>query len=171
MTVQWRPIPGYEGRYDVSNFGDIRSHLGSGRFRDTTTSTKFLAWNKAGEYPRVKLVASGGSVHFFAIHQLVLLAFVGPCPTGHECAHLNGDHGDPRLTNLAWKTHRDNEADKATHGTSSAGEGNSRARLTTADVARIRQLPTSSRKSLMAELAISSRHYYAVRNGKRWTHV
>lgn len=51
------------------------------------------------------------------VHQLVLEAFVGPRPEGMVTRHLNGDPSDNRLTNLAWGTHAENNADTVQHGT------------------------------------------------------
>ena len=50
------------------------------------------------------------------VHRLVLETYVGPCPSGMECRHLNGNKKDNRLENLCWGTHRENESDKVQHG-------------------------------------------------------
>jgi hypothetical protein len=51
------------------------------------------------------------------VHEIILLAFVGPKPPGLECRHLDGNPANCALSNLAWGTHLENEADKARHGT------------------------------------------------------
>lgn len=50
------------------------------------------------------------------VHRLVLETYVGSCPTGMECRHLNGNKQDNRLENLCWGTHEENEKDKVQHG-------------------------------------------------------
>jgi HNH endonuclease len=50
------------------------------------------------------------------VHRLVLEAFVGPCPTGLECRHLDGDPSNNRLDNLRWGTRLENVADTIRHG-------------------------------------------------------
>lgn len=49
------------------------------------------------------------------IHTLVLEAFVGPCPEGLECRHLDGDAGNNRLTNLRWGSRMENQKDRRFH--------------------------------------------------------
>ncbi len=49
-------------------------------------------------------------------HRLVLFAFVGPCPEGMECRHLDGDRSNANLTNLCWGTHEENASDTIRHG-------------------------------------------------------
>jgi hypothetical protein len=119
----WRAIPGFDGRYEVSDQGRVRSL----RFRGWNSNGPFdrlrgeplilrPAWRRG--YPQVSL----GKDYRGAIHRFVLTAFVGPCPPGHEGAHLNGERADARLVNLAWKTHVENERDKVAHGTQPVGD-------------------------------------------------
>lgn len=51
------------------------------------------------------------------IHRLVLETYVGPCPEGKECRHLDGDQLNNQLDNLCWGTHKDNIQDAIHHGT------------------------------------------------------
>ena len=44
-----------------------------------------------------------GKFRSIMISTLVLEAFVGPCPRGYKCKHLNGDNADNRLENLEWR--------------------------------------------------------------------
>ena len=55
--------------------------------------------------------------HRCHIHRLVLETYVGPCPKGMECRHLNGDKQDNRLDNLCWGTRSENQKDAVRHGT------------------------------------------------------
>jgi hypothetical protein len=58
----------------------------------------------------------------WTVHRLVLEAFVGPCPDGHQCGHDNGVPSDNRVANLAWVTPRVNTLDKHRHGTMPMGD-------------------------------------------------
>lgn len=53
---------------------------------------------------------------YYARHRLVLEAWVGPCPPGLECGHLNGMAGDDRLENLLWVTPEENAHHRMRHG-------------------------------------------------------
>ena len=55
------------------------------------------------------------------VHHLVLEAFRGRRPLKHEGAHCNGQHHDNRLSNLAWKTVKENSDDAFRHGARKIG--------------------------------------------------
>lgn len=52
------------------------------------------------------------------IHRAVLEAFIGPCPEGMECRHLDRDKYNNRLPNLCWGTSKENGEDQVRHGVS-----------------------------------------------------
>lgn len=102
---EWRPVVGWEGWYEVSNLGKVRS-LHPGRFRFGT----ILHGSQRDGYKTVRLCKPGRSTAR-KVHQLVLEAFVGPRPPGHITRHLNSVRHDNRLSNLAWGTHVENSED------------------------------------------------------------
>ena len=113
----WKDIPGYEGKYQVSNLGRIRSldrwivnRLGK-RYRHRGRVLKPCP-NNLG-YMRVDL----GKRNSVRVHVQVMAAFVGPRPDGMVIAHGNGNCSDNRLANLRYTTPQDNEHDKVLHGT------------------------------------------------------
>ncbi len=66
------------------------------------------------------------------VHRLVLEAFVGPCPPGMQCRHLDGNPANNRLENLAWGTHAENAADKIRHGRGGPLSSQTKARMVAA---------------------------------------
>ena len=117
--VEWRDIPGYEGYYQVSNNGDVRSvdrKIINSLGHELSLKGKILKPKKDYEYFRVELNAHGKSKLFF-IHRLVLLAFVGEIPEGMQCRHLDGDAKNNSLSNLAYGTVSENQLDRVRHGT------------------------------------------------------
>lgn len=112
---RWLPIPGYEGSYEVSDRGRVRSLdriVVRSDGREIRCKGKVLS---QGVHPKGYLgVRLCGKTK--KVHRLVLEAFVGPCPDGMECCHNNGIPGDNKLTNLRWGTRIENAADVRRHG-------------------------------------------------------
>lgn len=112
----WRPIPGYEGVYEVSDFGRVRSldRLDS-RGRRRTGKPRSLIKQPSGHFT-VSLCLNAEHQGFL-VHHLVLLAFVGPCPDGMEGCHWDDDPSNNRLENLRWDTRSANQLDSVRNGT------------------------------------------------------
>lgn len=90
-------------------------------------------------YRRIELRRDGVARKFY-VHDLLLSAFVGPCPDGMLARHLDGTRANNTPGNLEWATPKDNQNDRVRHGTHSRGERNPNAKLTNEQVAAIRQL-------------------------------
>lgn len=116
VPERWRAIPGWEGLYEVSDLGRVRSldHQGRRQFHRGRI-LKELVVTRTG-YRGVGLHRDG-SVEQAYVHELVLRAFVGPRPEGFQTRHLNGQNTDNRLANLKYGTPVENAADKVLHGT------------------------------------------------------
>lgn len=71
---------------------------------------------KSPHYKYATLVGSDKRQHSVLVSRAVLEAFVGPCPEGMECRHLDGNAHNNRLDNLKWGTPLENAADKSRHG-------------------------------------------------------
>ena len=108
---EWLPIPGYEGRYEVSNDGLVRSYVRFGRQSDKRREQPVILKSDTarGGYQKVRL--QGRAV--YGVHQLVMLAFVGPCPAGMEVDHLDCDPSNNQLSNLQYLTPEENRAARA----------------------------------------------------------
>ena len=71
---------------------------------------------KQGGYSSVTLQKDGKEVCRL-IHRLILETYVGPCPDGMECRHLDGNPANNTLSNLKWGTRSENQQDAVRHGT------------------------------------------------------
>lgn len=106
----WKPVLGYEGAYEVSDLGRVRSvdRLQQDRrgrvLRCRGRVLKSADWNG---YRKVAL-SNNGHLSTFTVHRLVMEAFDGPRPDGMSIHHRNGVRHDNRLENLEYVTHRRN---------------------------------------------------------------
>ncbi len=116
----WKDVVGYKDYYRVSDLGKVKSLdriIDSGRGYTMLRLGGMLKPSyRTGNYVIVPLRKKGIQKYRF-IHHLVLEAFVGPCPKGMQCRHLNGKSWDNRLENLCWGTPKENCKDKWDHGT------------------------------------------------------
>lgn len=113
---QWRPVVGYEGLYEVSDLGRVRS-LGRIDVLGRLRAPRLLKLQRDTE-GYLKAVLSPEGMNGLAaktvqrrVNVLVLEAFVGPRPTGHDSCHENDVPDDNRLSNLSWGTRAENIAD------------------------------------------------------------
>jgi hypothetical protein len=107
MSEEWRPVVGYEGHYEVSDLGGVRSirnNHGNPRCRPLKLSISHDG------YHRVQL-SKGRVFKKFKVHVLVLEAFVGPRPEGMLGCHNDDDGLNNDLGNLRWDTPRGNYDD------------------------------------------------------------
>jgi len=117
----WRPVVGYEGLYEVSSWGSVRSldrpsRNGQGPTVKRGLILKMPINHANGGYREVGLYSTQGDSRTWKVHQLVCAAFRGSCPPGQECRHLDGDSLNCCSTNLAWGTRSENRRDTVDHG-------------------------------------------------------
>ena len=170
---EWRQIPGADG-YEGSDHGRVRSYyLGGNHAKKRSPHPRVLARSTSRRYPTVSIKFDGATSYSTQrVHRLVMLAFVGPCPEGLEVAHLNGDPGDARLSNLRYVTHAENESHKRHHGTLGVGERNSQAVLLGWQVAEIRYLASKgvARQKIAALFDLRQKYVSEVLSGRVWAH-
>ena len=156
---QWRPVPGWERFYRVSNLGRVWSLHQFGRI--------ITGMVVRGGYRVIKLRENRRYAHK-CVHQLVLMAFVGPCPSPkHEGCHNDGNAGNNKLDNLRWDTARGNQADRRKHGNPPIGKP----KLTAAQVSLIRTSPEITDQTWAHKLGVSRGAIRAARLGETWIDV
>lgn len=134
----WKDIPGYEGRYQASTEGRIRSVARKitqiGRWGKPFTRRLKGQILSPGQYCKSghMSVVLGHGAPGSPVHQLILKTFAGPTPEGQEVRHKNGNPKDNRLKNLVYGTRTDNILDVYRLGRAWR-------KLTTADVREIRK--------------------------------
>lgn len=182
--VAYRPIPGYAG-YWAGDDGTIWCDRSTRR-----TPNKKGVWigaigavcrqvlgspTRKGYLRTVIRAASGLNVPRL-VHNLVLEAFVGPCPPGMEACHFpDRDKTNNRPDNLRWDTPKGNAADRKIHGTDpdKSGSRNGNADLDEPRVSEIKQLLVDGRKN--AEIArlfgVRPLVIHKIKVETTWTHV
>lgn len=105
----WKPVFGYEGYYEVSNTGKIRSlerYVITNQGYKTKVNSRIMTQqkNKYG-YNDVKLSKNGKALRLLT-HRIVMQSFIGKSDL--QVDHLNKDKQDNRVTNLEYVSHREN---------------------------------------------------------------
>jgi hypothetical protein len=170
---RWRPVVGWEGLYEVSDNGRVKSlsrRVRIGRAFRTVEGRVLRQGVSLRRYWKVEL-SSGARTTSVHVHRLVAEAFLAGY--GDVVRHLDGDGFHNAATNLAWGSFRDNEADKARHGRVPHGEAHHNAKLTENTVREIRSLHASgiSQLQIAASLGIHRGVVGAVVRGRSWAHV
>lgn len=119
----WKPIPNHPG-YDVSDVGEVRSWRPKNGKGGLTSEPRLLTPLPFADSPYLRVSLTGKTRR---VHQLVLEAFVGPCPAGHIVMHLDDDPSNNALTNLRYGTSQENLDDMVNKGRSCKGEDHPRA--------------------------------------------
>lgn len=131
---RWLPVVGYEGLYEVSDLGRVRSMARPG------TRGGVLRGNPGKYGHQTVCLSRGGDLAYLQVHRLVLEAFWGPCPVGHETRHLDGDATNNQLHNLRWGTPLENAEDRQQHGTQRRGSETNNTPYCRGDVDRVLDL-------------------------------
>lgn len=170
----WKDIPNYEGMYQVSNLGRVKSLERFVYFNDTgrTVKERILATrlNKSGY--SISALCKGNKMEGKAVHRLVMLVFVGDSEL--EVNHINGVKTDNRLENLEYCTRSENNQHAYDTGLRKAnkGEDNGLAKLTTADAERIKYGHKDINQSAIAKMyGVDKALISRIRLGKSWKHI
>lgn len=97
----WKDVVGYEGLYQVSNFGSVKSLRINGKKKG------IMSQGNHNGYPCIFL-RKDGKRHWYAVHRLVALAFI-PQIDGKDCVdHIDGNTTNNHVSNLRWCTNQEN---------------------------------------------------------------
>jgi hypothetical protein len=128
MEEVWKDIPGYEGMYQVSNMGRVRS-LDRYITRNGAPAkiTGRILRHKYGkdEYERTSLCKES-KVESVIVHRLVAQAFIENPEAKITVNHINGNKHDNRAVNLEWNTYAENNSHAAENGLNKMTEKNNK---------------------------------------------
>lgn len=171
MVEEWRDIPGFGGRYQVSSFGNVRSVAGSDRGIGRPRTGKNLKFGNLKGYRSVCLRKDTGMAKNCTVHRLVALAFLPPGEG--QIRHLDGNKLNNHATNLAWGTAKENASDRDSHGTTQRGTKHYKALRTEAEVRAMRALAAMGLGSTEIGLrfGISKSRVHEIVSRRTWKHI
>lgn len=169
-TERWADVVGFEGVYSVSTLGRVMRVKGgagcqAGRILKPDTVTK--------GYLRVCLyMGKRGNARRPMVHQIVAAAFLGPCPSGYQVNHIDGNKTNNRPGNLEYVTLFDNiRHANATGLHDMRGEKHPQHKLTPMEVQKVRNLYATgawSQRALAAKFAISQTQIGRIVRNESW---
>ena len=174
----WLPVVGFEGFYEVSDLGRVRSILRSVRKTpakkaayDHVVPARVMSASLRSGYPSVTLYREGVKTRH-SVHRLVARAFIGSCPPGAFVCHCDGNPMNSHAVNLRYDTPRENSADMIRHGRSLVGKRNHLAKLDEAAVRQIRaQRGVQSQSQLARQFGVTKQAIGYVQRNVVWRHV
>ena len=166
MKEIWKDIDGFNGFYQVSNLGEVRSRNG----------VRSLSFTKDG-YVKVRLNCEGKD-KTSRVHRLVAEAFIDN-PNGYDTVnHIDGDKTNNKVSNLEWtdRSGQMNHAYRLGLKSSIEGTDNSQSKLSEDDVREIRRTYVRQSKefgtvALAKKYGVTNRVIGLIANGKSYRNV
>jgi len=170
MKETWKEVPGYNGLYEVSSNGRVRSYHAISWAKNN--GPKIITQNIDSEgYKFVKLSNKG--VKTKRVHRVMLETFYPERGKDKEVRHLDGVRTNNNLSNLCWGTRKENAKDKKDHGNQAAGESCNLSILTEVQVLEIRELlKTDMKQCDIAKLyGTTNNNLSRIKLRQTWQHI
>lgn len=169
MDEIWRPIPGYESEYEVSDQGRVRSLERRVRcLRNGVESTRRVPPKilKPAPVPSGHLTVAVRRGNTVGVHMLVARAFFGYPPPNYEVLHRDGVPSNNKLGNLRYGTRSENAIDITRHN-------RRKVQFSPDEVRYIRSRMASgiTGYGLGLELGITPSRAYSIAVGRTYSHV
>lgn len=165
----WKDIIGWEGCYQISNLGSVKSLKRKNVLKDKILKHRI---NKYG-YACVTFRSPTKNA-YYTIHRLVAITFILNLESKLEVNHIDGNKLNNHINNLEWCTNRENIEHAVKIGLSNfVGENNPRATISESEVIRIKEFINFGLKtcSIRRLTGISESKIQMIRDGKAWRHV
>lgn len=129
--MEWRDIPGYEGYYQASNLGDIRSldrKVITGNQTKRIKGVVLKPHRQKNRYLHLEL-SKYGYTKDVLIHRLVAQAFIPNPENKPQVNHIDGVKVNNKVRNLEWCTNKENHIEASRLGLKAAGERHGMSKL------------------------------------------
>lgn len=176
MTEMWKPVQGYEGLYEVSNEGRVRSLARQVTSRNrwgpvTMRLSEKMLKPQITVYGYYKvLLSKSGRLTNKLVSTLVAEAFLGARPNGLLVLHNDGNAKNNRVENLRYGTQAENMQDSVRHGTRPHGRAHKCAKLSEAQVLEIRASEETN-VALASRFGVVPSTVRLARIGRTWRHL
>lgn len=164
----WKDIEGYNGMYEVSNYGRVKSNYSDRILKQ--------AIDNRGYY-RCSL-SKNDTLTTYKVHRLVAEYFVENPENKPEVNHKNGNKLDNRAVYIEWCTKSENMIhaveNRLVKTPDNTGDNHGMSKLTEEDVLRIRDINPSSfndKKKLANDFGVSFTTIYDILNRRSWRHL
>lgn len=178
----WKDIPSFENYYMASNHGRIKSINRKDRLgRNYKGKILKPGIHKDGRL-YVHLFRGDAKQCYYKVHRLILMTFIGECPDGMECLHLDNNPTNNNIDNLKWGTHKENQKQMSIDGRcvvpkQRKGEENNKAKLKENDVIRIKTIHKNTKvyrgywRKLSNALGVTPPAIFSIIYNRTWRHI
>lgn len=170
--MKWRDIEGYEGIYQISDSGLVRS---LDRI-DAAGSKRKGRKHKQGEDKdgyKLLTLCKFGRLKTWKVHRLVAAAFCIQKPGADQVNHVDGDKSNNSAKNLEWATIKENMAHAKRTGLKAKGERSGKSKLKESDVKLIRRLWDQGKRAneIAQYVPVTKSGVEHVVYGRCWSHL
>lgn len=179
--MEWRDIKGFEGAYQISEYGVVRSVDREittkpdrfGRVSNYVKRGKVIADRRHQFGYRVVTLSFNNIQYTKTVHRLVAISFIDNPENLPLVRHVDGNPENNHFKNLIFGTQKDNMANAMNHGTVECGENRYNAILTNDEVVKIRveKRGGAKNKELSEKYGISEVRVHKIVTGETWTSV
>lgn len=182
-TEKWKSIAGYEGLYEVSNLGRVRSMPRTEAFLKKSNGQiatlcvrqrkeKILKAGQRGGYLSVVL-SKNGTTHNALVHRLVAQAFIPNSDNKPQVNHIEQPKTDNSVGNLEWATPAEDGQHRVAHDLRPNGSRLPQTKLTEEQVVEMRDFRAQGwlLRELSAKYDVAESTVSAVVRGRFWKQV
>lgn len=164
----WKDIIGYEGLYQVSNLGNVKS-LGNSFSR----KERFLKLSPQSKGYLTVVLQKNATRKMVLVHRLVAEHFIDNTESKLQVNHINSDKTDNRVENLEWVSYRENLDHAINNNLTLKGEKNKNSKLKDNDVIEIHSLlqKGTTTKELSEFYKVSYSTIDSIRTNRYWKHL